>query len=160
MDKALFWSSKSPLAEYHAVTFYHPAMTEIIRLVANQFAEVDLGGATHTPAPMQIKPPDQGGDANVRMTLSFPRAVVGKLFKDQLKLVQAYAGLDPIEVTYSVYLGDTTTPEIVWPLYASDQTGVQFTSNAVQVTATDTNPMRRSAATIYTPDIFTGLDSV
>ncbi len=159
MDKKLFWSSKSPRPEYHAVVFSHPGMTAPIRLVANQFASLTLGGASHVPAPMQIKPPDQGGDANIRMTLSFPRAVVGKQFKDQLALIRAYADLEPISVTYSIYLSDTASPEIVWPLYVSDQAGVQFTTEAVQVTATDTNPMRRQAGVIYTPDIFTGLDA-
>jgi hypothetical protein len=158
MDKTLFWSSKSPLAEYHAVVFSHPAMNTF-RLVANQFEAVMLGGEYHIPAPMQIKPPDQGGDANARMTLSFPRAVVGSEFRKQLKLVQAYATIEPISVTYSVYLGEVASPEIVWPLYVSDQSGIQFTQNAVQVTATDTNPMRRRAAEIYTPDVFTGLES-
>ena len=159
MDKRKFWSTKSPRPEYHAIAISHPAIAEPIRLVANQFAPVVLSGFEHTPAPMQIKPPDQGGDTNVRMTLSFPRHVVGQAFKASLKLIQAYAEIDPIAITYSIYLSDTDSPEIVWPLYASDQTGVQFTPDAVQVTATDTNPMRRQAGVIYTPDVFTGLES-
>lgn len=160
MDKRKFWATKSPRPEFHAVAFSHPAMAAPFRLVANQFAPVTLGGFVHTPAPMQIKPPDQGGDVNIRMTISFPRAVVGQQFRAQLKLIQAWPTPEPIEITYSVYLDDTSTPQIVWPLYAGDQSGIQFTSEAVQVTATDTNPMRRSASEIYTPDIFTGLDAV
>jgi len=160
MDKRKFWTTKSPRPEFHAVVFSHPAMTAPVRLVANQFAPVTLGGHSHTPAPMQIKPPDQGGDVNIRMTISFPRAVVGQQFRAQLKLIQAWATPEPIEIAYSVYLDDTSTPQIVWPLYAGDQSGIQFTSEAVQVTATDTNPMRRSASEIYTPDVFTGLDAV
>ncbi len=160
MDKRKFWSTKSPRPEFHAVVFSHPAMSEPVRLVANQFAPVTLGGYQHRPAPMQIKPPDQGGEANVRMTVSFPRAEVGREFKEQMKRIQAWPTLEPISITYSIYLSDFDVPEIVWPLYAGDQSGIQFTTEAVQVTATDTNPMRRQASEIYTPDVFTGLDQI
>ena len=140
------------------MTISHPAMTQTFRLVANQFAPVTLGGQVHQPAPMQIKPPDQGGDANPRMTLRFPRASVWREFKRELGRVQGYGTIHPIGVRYAVFLGDTEYPEIDWPLYASDQSGIQFTSEAIQITAADTNPMRRGASEIYTPDVFTGLD--
>lgn len=160
MDKAEFWSTKSPLAEYHAIEFSHPAFSAPFRLVANQFAEVTLGGHVHTPAPMTIKPPDSKGDAQPKLTLIFPRQVVGREFKRQLRLVTASGSREPITVTYSVYLGDTIAPEVVWQLYAAEAGGVTFSQDAVQVSATDDNPMRRAVAPVYDPSIFTGLELI
>lgn len=156
MDKAEFWSKKSPLPEYHGVTFSHPSFAAPIRLVANQFAAVTLGGNVHTPAPMSITPPDQKSDANTRLTLVFPRQVVGRQFKQQLALT--VGSVDPIEITYEVYCGDTATPEAIWNLYASDAGGIQFSAQSVQVVATVDNPMRRAVAPIYDPAVFTGLE--
>lgn len=160
MDKREFWTTKSSRPEYHSIVFSHPAFEQPIRLVANQFAEVVLAGHLHTPAPMQLKPPAVGGETNVRMTVSFPRAAVGRQFKEGLRLVAAWPAPEPITAVYAIYLGDVDRPEIVWPLYLGDQNGVQFTPEAVQVTLTDTNPMRRQAGVVYTPDVFTGIDSL
>jgi protein involved in polysaccharide export with SLBB domain len=160
MDKAEFWSTKSPLPEWHAIVFTHPAFDAPFRLVANQFAPVTLGGQVHTPAPMSIKPPDSKGDTQPKLTLIFPRQVVGREFKRQLRLVTASASRDPISVTYSVYLGDTAAPEIVWQLYAAEAGGVTFNQDSVQVSATDDNPMRRAVAPIYDPGVFTGLELI
>lgn len=160
MDKATFWATKSPLAEYHAITFAHPSFSAPFRLVANQFAPVTLGGQVYTPAPMIIKPPDQKSDTQARLTMSFPRQVVGREFKRQLRLIQASGSREPIAVTYAIYLGDTATPEMTWSLYAAEAGGVQFSTDAVQVTATDNNPMRRQVGVIYDPAIFTGLELI
>lgn len=158
MDKATFWATKSPLAEYHAITFLHPSFEAPFRLVANQFAEVTLGGYVHTPAPMSVKAPDQKSDTQAKLTMSFPRQVVGREFKRQLRLIQASGSREPIAVTYAIYLGDTATPQMTWQLYAAEAGGVSFTADAVQVTATDDNPMRRKAGVIYDPSTFTGLE--
>lgn len=158
MTKEEFWACKSPLPEYHTITFEHPAFDGPIRLVANQFAAVTLGGFAHTPAPMTIKPPDQTGNGQARLTMTFPRQVVGREFKRQLKLTAG--SRDPITVLYAVYLEDLTTPALTWNLYVSDAGGVAFSSDGVQVTATDDNPMRRSAAEIYDPSVFTGLEII
>lgn len=160
MDKATFWATKSPLAEYHATTFSHPSFEAPFRLVANQFAPVTLGGQVHTPAPMSIKAPDQKSDTQARLTMSFPRQVVGREFKRQLRLIQASGSREPISVTYAIYMGDTTAPEMTWSLYAAEAGGVQFSTDAVQVTATDSNPMRRQVGVIYDPAIFTGLELI
>jgi hypothetical protein len=160
MDKRTYWASKSPLPEYEAITFSHPAFSAPIRLVANQFAEVTLGGYAHTPAPMQIKTPDQSPGAQVRLTMSFPRAVVGREFKRQLRWVAAAGSLAPITVLYALYLGDTTDPEVTWALYVADAGGVLFGPDAVQVTATDSNPMRMPASLIYDPSQWTGLEII
>ena len=160
MDKAQFWATKSPLAEYHAITFTHPSFEAPFRLVANQFAPVTLGGFVHTPAPMSIKAPDQKSDTQARLTMSFPRQVVGREFKRQLRLIQASGSRDPIVVTYSIYMGDTTAPEMTWNLYAAEAGGVQFSIDAVQVVATDDNPMRRQVGVIYDPATFTGLELI
>ena len=160
MDKATFWATKSPLAEYHAITFEHSAFSAPFRLVANQFAPVTLGGQVHQPAPMSIKPPDQKSDTQARLTMSFPRQVVGREFKRQLRLIQASGSREPIAVTYAIYMGDTTAPEMTWSLYAAEAGGVQFSTDAVQVVATDDNPMRRQVGVIYDPATFTGLELI
>ena len=158
MTKEQFWATKSPLPEWHSITFEHPSFEAPFRLVANQFAPVTLGGQVHQPAPMSIKPPDQKSDTQARLTMSFPRQVVGREFKRQIRLIQASGSREPIAVTYAIYMGDTTAPEMTWSLYAAEAGGVQFSTDAVQVTATDDNPMRRSVAPIYDPSTFTGLE--
>lgn len=158
MDKATFWATKSPLPEYHAIVFEHPAFDAPIRLVANQFADVVLGGQVHTAVAMTIQPPEQRGDSQPRLTISFPRQVVGRRFKQQLDRVSAYGAPASISVTYAVYLGDTDAPQITWSLYVSDGNGVTFTADSVQVRAADDNPMLRSAAQIYDPSVYTGLE--
>lgn len=160
MDKKEFWATKSPLPEFHAISFEHPAFEQPFRLVADQFAEVTLGGHVHTPAPMTIKPPDQKSDSQPKLAMSFPRQVVGREFKRQLKLIQASASREPIRVTYAVYLGDMAAPQMTWQLYAAESGGVSFSADAVQVTATDDNPMRRMAGVIYDPAVFTGLELI
>jgi hypothetical protein len=161
MDRREFWSTKSPLPEYHAIRFEHPAFDAPIRLVANQFADVTLGGHVHTPAPMTIKPPDQASsDARPRLQIAFPRAVVGREFKRKLGLIVASGSREPITVAYEVYLGSTDAPQLTWALYVSDQGGVAFGAESVQVTATDDNPLRRAVAPIYRPDEFTGLELI
>lgn len=158
VSKQVFWATKSPLPEYHSITFNHPNFDSPVRLVANQFAEVTLGGFVHTPAPMQIKPPDQTGDSQSKLTMGFPRQVVGREFKRKLRLIGA--SREPITVVYAVYLDDLTTPAVTWSLYVSDAGGITFTSEAVQVVATDSNPMRRAVAPIYEPSVFTGLELI
>jgi hypothetical protein len=161
MDKAEYWTTKSPLAEYRAVTFEHPAFDAPFRLVADQFAPVTLGGQVFTPAPMTIKPPDQTGEATPRLQIAFPRYVVGRQFKRQLGLIRAAGSRAPIEVTFEVYLGgNLSTPAVSWRFYAADPGGVTFTATAVQVNATDDNPMRRNVAEIYDPSVFTGLELI
>ncbi len=160
MDKRIFWASKSPLPEFHTVTFTHPSFEAPFRLVANQFAEVTLGGHLHTPAGMTIRPPEQRSDAAPRLTLSFPRQVVGREFKRQMRRVYAAGSREPISVTYAVYLGVTDAPQLTWQLYVAEQGGIQFTPDVVQVIATDDNPMRRNVALIYDPSVFTGLSIV
>lgn len=158
MNRSEFWATKARLAEYHAVTFEHPSFsTGSIRLVANQFEDVTLGGFVHTSAPMQLQLPAQKSGDLTRMTLAFPRPVVGRQFKQRLREIQASGSREPITVRYEVYLGSTDAPEMSRVLYASDKGGVNFGREYVQVVAGDDNPMRLSAAEIYDPTVYTGL---
>lgn len=157
---AEFWASKRRKARFDTITFEHPEFDEPVRLVANVFEQVALGGDVYQPAPMEIGPPSQNGDAQPKLTLTFPRAVVGREFKRQLRLVAAAGSLDPIEVTYAVWLEDTDAPKVTWPLYASDRGGIKFNAEAVQVAASLDNPMTRFGQPIYVPDVFTGLRTV
>lgn len=158
MDKREFWTTKPTLAEFHAISFAHPLFDATFRLVANQYAPVTLAGNVHQPAPMTIKPPDSKGDAQPKLTLAFPRAVVGREFKRQLRLIAGSRA--PIEVTYSLFLGATDAPQVTWRLYAAEAGGITFDADSVQVSATDNNPMRLSAALIYDPGVFSGLELI
>lgn len=157
MDRAEFWATKSTEPVWHAVVFDHPELAAPIRLVANQFEPVTLSGEVHTPAPMTIQPPEQSANSSPKLTIGFPRQVVGREFKARLREIAASGSREPITVTHSIYFGDTSAPEVTWTLYVSDQTGVAFSADSVQVTASDDNPMRRSVALIYDPGTFTGL---
>lgn len=156
---AEFWATKRRSARFDTITFAHPEFDAPFRLVANVFAEVTLGGNVYTPAPMEIGPPAQNGDAQPRLSITFPRAVVGRQFKQQLALIVAAGSREPISVTYAVWLEDTGAPKITWVLYASDKGGIRFSADAVQVSATLDNPMIRSVAPIYLPSAFTGLQA-
>lgn len=160
MTKEEFWAIKSPLPQFQAIEFSHPSFDDAIRLVANAFEPVTLGGHEHTPAPMSIKEPDKTGDSTAKLTLTFPRAVVGREFKRQLRRIRDAGSRDPIVVLYAVYLGDTAAPQVTWQLYVSDDGGVVFNADAVQVTATVDNPARRAIAPIYDPATFTGLELI
>jgi len=160
MDKKTFWATKSPLAEFHAIVFDHPSFGGPFRMVANQFQEVTLDGFVHAPAPMSINPPDLKGDSQPKLSMTFPRQVVGRAFKRQLRLIQASGSREPISVVYSVYLGVTAGAQVVWRFYVGDDGGVNFSKDAVTIKASDDNPMRRQVAPIYTPDVFTGLELI
>lgn len=157
MDKREFWATKSPLAEYHSITFDHEDFDAPFRLVANQYAAVTLGGNVHTPCTMRLVPPENRSDGNPTLTMAFPRPVVGRQFKAALRLVAAAGSREPIEVTYAVYFGETATPGITWTLYVAEAGGIVFRADTVQVTATLDNPLRTVAAPIYDPTRFTGL---
>jgi hypothetical protein len=160
MDKAEFWAQKPPLAEYHAITFDHPELDDPIRLVANQFDEVTLGGNVHTPVAMRLQPPENRGDGMPSMPIAFARQQVGRQVKAALRTITAAGSREPITVDYEVYLGDTDTPEISWHLYVADAAGVTFSPDNVQFKATLDNPMRTLAARIYDPAEFTGLEGM
>lgn len=157
MDKATFYATKRKEPEYESVVFEHPAFDGPFRLVANQFADLVLGGHLHKAVPMQVRPPEQKGDANPKLVLSFPRQVVGREFKRQLLRIVAVSSLEPITITYSVYMGTTEVPQTTWKMFASDAGGIAFNGETVQVSATVDNPMRRAVGLIYDPGVFTGL---
>lgn len=160
MEAREFWTTKSPLPEFHAVVFEHPAFGQAFHLVANQFQPVVLSGVEHIPTPMTVKPPDQTGDATAKLSITFPRVVVGREFKRKLALVRASGSRQPIVVRYRVYLGETSAPKVTWNLYAAEGQGINFTPDAVQVQATADNPMRRLAGPVYDPSVFTGLQLI
>lgn len=158
MDRKEFWASKNPAPQYQTIVIEHPAFDAPFRLVADVFAPVTLGGHVHQPAPMSIKPPDQTGDATAKLAFGFPRNVVGREFKRQLRLLRASGSRVPITVRYSVYLDDLSNPAITWPLYVAEANGITFNGATVQVNATLDNPMRASAAEVYDPSVYTGLE--
>ena len=164
MDRATYWSTQSPGPIYESVSFEHPALGVPIRIVANVFETITLGGSPHIPAAMQIKPPDAAAGARPRLTLGFPRAaaddagrVIGREFKRALRAIQASGSRAPIAVRYAVYLADVAAPQTTWTLYVSDEGGITFSGDVVQVVCTLNNPMTMQVAPMYQPDVFTGL---
>ena len=157
MDRREFWATKAVVPVWHAVVFSHPAMAAPIRLVANQFEPVTLSGQAHTPAPMSVQLPESSGSASPKLTVSFPRQVVGREFKRQMAIIAASGSREPITVELSIYYGSTAAPDSSWTLYVAEQGGITFGRDAVQVVASDDNPMRYSVALIYDPVVFSGL---
>lgn len=157
---AEFWAQKRRAARFDTITFEQPEFATPFRLVANVFAEVSLGGNVYTPAPIQIGPPAQNGEAQPKLSLTFPRATVGRQFKQQLKLIEAAGSREPIAVTYAIWLEDTAAPKVSWPLFVSENGGIRFNREAVQVQASLDNPMLRFGQPIYLPETFTGLVAI
>lgn len=160
MDKREFWSTKNPGPQLETVEFSHPSFTSTFRMVANVFADVILAGNVYTPAPMTIGKPERNADAQPRLTITFPRAVVGRQFKQQLALVLASGSRAPIAVAYKLWLQETDAPKVTWNMYASDKGGIRFSPESVQVVAGLDNPMTRFVAPIYDPAVFTGLQAL
>ncbi|WP_343632646.1 DUF1833 family protein [Roseateles sp.] len=158
MDRRTYWATKSPLPTFHAITFEHPAFDAPIRLVANQYQPVTLGGNVFTPAGMTIKAPDKKSDAQPKLTIAFSREKAGREFKRQMRRIAGSLALTSIAVTYEVYLADTDAPQVTWSLFVAESNGIAFSNDQVQVTATIDNPMRRDVGPIYDPAVFTGLE--
>jgi hypothetical protein len=158
MDAAEFWSTKRNAPRWQTIAIAHEGFAAPYRLVANVFAPVTLGGNEYEPVPMTIQPPDQGSDPQPRLMFAFPRIAVGRQFKAALRLIEG--SRSPISVTYGLWLSDTDAPKVTWLMYASDKGGITFDGASVQVTATLDNPMRRRAAPIYDPNVFTGLETL
>lgn len=152
-----FWAKKPVEVRYQTVVFSHAAFAAPFRLVANEWAEVTLGGNVYTPVAMDIRPPKSGPGEQPKLTLSFARQQVGRDFKAQLRLVRAAASRDPVQVVYAVWLADTDAPKRSWTLYADDRGGISFDPQTVQVSATVDRLRRVSRAPIYDPGVFTGL---
>lgn len=158
MDKREFWATKPPLPTFETIAFAHPSFAATFRLVANVFAPVTLGGNVYTPAPMEIQPPAQTGDGQAVMSITFPRQVVGRQFKGQLRLIAAAGSRAPITITYARWLGETDAPKVTWVMYAAEAGGINFDAQGVTVRGTIDNPMRRDVSPVYLPDVFTGLE--
>ena len=152
-----FWSSKRRKARFDTVTFNHTEFAAPERLVFNVFAEVTLGGDVYMPVPGDIGEPQRNADGQPRLTITFPRAVVGRQFKQALRLVQAASSVDPITCVHAIWLEDMDVPKFTWPMFVNDKAGVRFDRDRVQVVATLDNPMTRAVAPIYDPGVFTGL---
>lgn len=153
-----FWATKPVAPEYQTVTFAHPVFSAPVRLVANEFDSVTLGGNVYTPVAMDNRPPGRAPNEQPKLVTSFARQQVGRDFKAKLRDIRAAGSRDPIAVTFDIWLADTDTPKRSWTLYADERGGVVFSPAAVQVNATLDRLRRVSRAPVYAPDIFTGLE--
>ena len=152
-----FWARKPVEAKFETVAFTHPAFDAPVRLVANEWSPVTLGGHVYTPVAMDIRPPQNAPGQQPKLTLSFARQQVGREFKAQLRKVRAAASREPVRVEYACWLADTDAPKRTWSLFVDDRGGVGFDAQAVQVSATVDRLRRVSRAPIYDPGVFTGL---
>lgn len=159
MSQREFWTTKNPAPEYEALTFTHDDFSGPFRIVANQFENVTLGGFEHTAVRMDIVLPSVGQNAAGSMAIKFPRIVVGRTFSQELRRITLAGRYKPITVQYARYQSpNLTTPVQTLTLYVAGSDGVALNADAVQVTATVDNPMRRNIARIYDVQVFTGLE--
>jgi len=157
MTKEQFWTQKKSLPEYWTVTFSHPDFG-VIRLAANQFTEITLQGNVYTPCQMSINPPEESRTSEPQLSVSFPRIVVGRDFKNALMSISLAGQQIPVDVNFSKWIGsDLSVPIESHDLYLSDNAGVTFGNESVQVKATDDNSIRRDVSVTYTAEEFTGL---
>lgn len=152
-----FWARKPVAVRYQTITFAHPAFASTFRLVANEFADVTLGGNVYRPVAMDIKEPARVPNQQPKVVLSFARQQVGREFKAQLRLVRASGSRQPVAVTFADWLQDTDAPKRQFAAYVDDQGGVNSDASVIQVTATLARLRRESRAPRYTIDQFPGL---
>lgn len=157
MSKETFWTQKPTTPEYWTITFYH-AEFGYIRLVANQYADVTLGGNVYTACGMQIQPPDQSRDPDPVLTVSFSRIAVGRQFKQALSQITIGGRLMPISVNFSRWAEGLTVES--FDLYVADDSGVSFNNDGVQVKAVDDNSLRYDVSRIYNIEEYTGLAQI
>lgn len=155
-----FWSQKpNNVISYETVTFDHPDI-DMVSLVANQFDPVTLGGVEFTPVTMQVRMPNQSTDPVASVSVSFPRAVVGDAFKQALKQITPYNRIIPITMTVQSWLSsDPNNPQYTWDLFIGED-GITMSSDTIQISGADDNPMVLGVSTIYDPAVFTGLDFI
>lgn len=157
MTKEEFWTQKKSLPEYWTVKFAHPGFGEI-RLAANQFQDLTLAGNFYKPCQMSINPPEESRTSDPQLSVSFPRIVVGREFKNALTGISLSGQQIPVGVNFSKWIGsDLSAPIESHDLYLSDNAGVTFGNESVQVKATDDNSIRRDVSVTYTAEEFTGL---
>lgn len=158
MNITEYWTKKpNDVIRYETVEFQHVDI-DTVKLVANQYDAVTLGGVEYTPVAMSVNTPQQDRDPIASVTAKFPRAVVGEAFKQALKQIQPLNRIQPIKMIVSVWFSfDVSAPQQSWELFVAEN-GIVFTGDSVQVTGTDDNPMIQGISTIYDPAVFTGLE--
>ena len=158
-----FWNQKNPAEEYDTITFEHVDFKDPIRLVINQFEIKKFNGYKYIPVSGKISLPEQGSDLVPKLSLQFPRVVVGDEFKKAINSITIAGWRSPIYLIYEKYNElSMNAPTMRYVLTVSDD-GVSFNRNTVQITATDDNPMTlgipfgREGNPIYTIAEYPGL---
>lgn len=160
MDKREFWATKQRAPEWLTITFTHPQFSEPVRLVANEHADMVLGGQSYRACPMKITPPDQGKDPVSTLSVSFPRIIAGREFKARLRQITDAGRVDPIGVAFSHWIA-RDVPATTYNLYVSDDGGgISIGAEWITVRAADENPMRSDVSIVYDVDIWTGLVTI
>lgn len=155
--QAEFWTQKKRRPEYHCMTFSHSSWSAPIRLVINQYSNITLNGNVYTATSAEITPPSQNADDAATASISFPRQVVGREFKQALQSIVSAGKITPITATYEHFIDGITAPVRSQRLWVSESGGILWNATTVSVKCTDKNPLRRDISTKYDVDIFTGL---
>lgn len=148
-EQRAFWSQKNPAEEFDTVMFRHPAFDDDIRLIANVYSDRTIGGSVYRACAMEVSPPEQGSDPVSSATLKFAREVIGDELKAYLRKLDAFDWMTPVTMTLRHYSElDFDNPMQSWTLYV-DEDGIKISGDAVNITATDDNPMILDVSAIY-----------
>ena len=158
-----FFSQKNPAEEYDTITFYHPEFQSPLRLVLNQFKPLMFAGNEFIPVAAKINLPDQGSELTPKLSLQFSRIHIGDEFKKIVNSISPFGWQEPISMIYEQYNElSMNNPTQRYSLYVSED-GVRFNRNAVEISATDDNPMtlakprNTESNPIYTLEEYRGL---
>lgn len=158
-----FFSQKNPAEEYDTITFNHPEFKEPVRLVLNQFKPLTFAGNEFIPVAAKINLPDQGSELTPKLSLQFSRIHIGDEFKKIINSITPFGWQEPISMIYEQYNElSIDKPTQRYSLYVSEE-GIKFNRTAVEISATDDNPMVLSkprnteSNPIYTLEEYRGL---
>lgn len=157
MTKEEFWTQKSSQPELWTITFYHVEFG-YIRLVANQFTDITIGGNVYQACAMQIQPPSQTKEPDPTLSVSFSRIHVGRQFKQALSQITIGGRLTPISVNFSRWIQGVAAES--FDLFVADDSGISFNTDGVQVKAVDDNSLRYDVSRIYNIEEYSGLAQI
>lgn len=160
-QEELEYKHKRPanVTEYGAVVFSHPAIDSIY-LVAGQINSktflVDGSPVEFTPVSMQL-PESQNQNSKINDAGSIQFSRIGMEFRQKMRLITRYTGIEKLTATVLVYSAENTAPirsnELLVP-----KGGIAMNEESVTVKLTLDNPaMITKRERVYDPEIFIGL---
>lgn len=160
VTQAEFYATKRKEAEFHCLTFDHPDFDAPIRLVFNQFADVTLNCNTYTATVGTVDTSTMEGETP-SISITFPRIVVGRDFKKQLKKITDSGRMSPISGTYEKFIPSVQlAPVRQRTLHVVENSGIAMNGSSVTVKLGEVNRLTKDVADLYDISIFTGLETV